>query len=183
MTAFDDDRLPLVLGGAIAAVVVALGAAALLLGPGRAGPGGGAPSARDGKSLSVPPGGGASGSAGGGPRATVSSGGRAGKDTVVVTMTDTLAFEADSVVIHVGGTILWKNTSVLIHTSTDDPASAAIEGDAVLPEGADPWNSGQLKPGESFARTFTVPGLYRYFCVPHEVAGMKGVIRVTEGSK
>lgn len=113
-----------------------------------------------------------------GPGASPAAG--AEEDTVVVTMTNTLTFEPDSVRIEPGATVLWKNTSVLIHTSTDDPAREAIEGDAVLPDAAESWNSGQLEPGESFAHTFTVPGEYHYFCVPHEAAGMKGVIRVQE---
>jgi hypothetical protein len=33
-------------------------------------------------------------------------------------------------------------------------------------------------PGESFSVTFDTPGVYDYFCVPHEQAGMVGRIIV-----
>jgi hypothetical protein len=35
-----------------------------------------------------------------------------------------------------------------------------------------------MQPGQTFAHTFTVPGVYRYVCTLHETAGMKGVIIV-----
>jgi len=47
-----------------------------------------------------------------------------------------------------------------------------------IPEGAAPWDSGFLLPGESFSVTLTVPGVYDYFCLPHEHAGMVGRIVV-----
>lgn len=47
-----------------------------------------------------------------------------------------------------------------------------------LPEGAEPWDSGYLLPEESFSVTLTVPGVYDYYCLPHEHAGMVGRIVV-----
>ena len=47
-----------------------------------------------------------------------------------------------------------------------------------IPEAAEPWNSDFLLPGESFDVTLTVPGVYDYYCVPHEMAGMVGRIVV-----
>jgi plastocyanin len=48
-----------------------------------------------------------------------------------------------------------------------------------IPEGAEPWNSGFLvKPGAQFDVTFTVEGVYDYYCLPHEQAGMVGRIIV-----
>lgn len=116
----------------------------------------------------------AAGSGRGGDRAAVSR----LADTTVVEMTDQLKFDPAEVTIHIGDTVVWRNTSVLIHTVTDDASKAVRPEDAGLPKGAKPWNSGQLKPGGSFSRTFTVPGEYRYFCIPHEAAGMKGALRV-----
>jgi plastocyanin len=44
-----------------------------------------------------------------------------------------------------------------------------------IPEGAEPWDSGFLiNPGSHFEVTLTVPGVYDYFCAPHEAAGMVG---------
>jgi plastocyanin len=48
-----------------------------------------------------------------------------------------------------------------------------------IPDGAVPWDSGFLvKPGATFDVTLTVPGVYDYYCVPHEAAGMVGRIVV-----
>ena len=48
-----------------------------------------------------------------------------------------------------------------------------------IPEGAAPWDSGYLvKPGDHFDVTLTAPGVYDYYCVPHEAAGMVGRIVV-----
>lgn len=47
-----------------------------------------------------------------------------------------------------------------------------------IPSGAEPWDSGYLLPGKSFEITLTAPGVYDYYCVPHEVAGMVGRILV-----
>ncbi len=97
----------------------------------------------------------------------------------VVGMTNTLRFEPDTVRVPVGGTVEWRNTSLLVHTVTGDPAKATLEGSARLPEGAEPFDSGNLEPKATFRHTFTVPGTYGYFCIPHEGAKMKGVVIVT----
>jgi len=48
-----------------------------------------------------------------------------------------------------------------------------------IPDGAAPWDSGFLvKAGATFDVTLTVPGVYDYFCMPHEGAGMVGRIVV-----
>ncbi len=69
------------------------------------------------------------------------------------------------------------------HTATDDPAKNPVADQfpeySVLPDGADPWDSGILQPGESFSYTFTVPGTYSYFCLPHVLSGMLGTVEVT----
>lgn len=47
-----------------------------------------------------------------------------------------------------------------------------------IPEKASSWDSGYLLPGESFEWVFEEPGVYDYFCLPHEFAGMVGRIVV-----
>lgn len=47
-----------------------------------------------------------------------------------------------------------------------------------IPIAAEPFHSGFLLPGESFEITLTVPGVYDYYCLPHEKAGMVGRIVV-----
>jgi plastocyanin len=50
-----------------------------------------------------------------------------------------------------------------------------------IPENAVPWDSGFLvHPGDHFDVTLTVPGVYDYYCMPHEGAGMVGRIVVGE---
>lgn len=47
-----------------------------------------------------------------------------------------------------------------------------------IPDGAEPWDSGYLLPEESFEVRLTVPGVYDYYCQPHEFSGMVGRIVV-----
>ncbi len=97
----------------------------------------------------------------------------------VVELTTTLNFAPERVVVPAGGMVEWRNTSLLTHTVTaarelaDDPAHVR------LPEGAAPFNSGDLPPGQIYRHTFDVPGEYRYFCQPHEGLGMLGTVVVT----
>jgi hypothetical protein len=49
-----------------------------------------------------------------------------------------------------------------------------------IPEGAEPWDSDYLLPDETFTVTLTAPGVYDFYCVPHEHAGMVGRIVVGE---
>ncbi len=47
-----------------------------------------------------------------------------------------------------------------------------------IPQAATPWNSDYLLPEESFEVTLAVEGVYDFFCIPHEHAGMVGRIVV-----
>jgi len=47
-----------------------------------------------------------------------------------------------------------------------------------IPDAATPWDSGLLLPDEAFEVTLTAPGVYDYYCQPHEQAGMVGRIVV-----
>ncbi|MEZ6012509.1 MAG: plastocyanin/azurin family copper-binding protein [Hyphomonas sp.] len=47
-----------------------------------------------------------------------------------------------------------------------------------IPAAAEPWDTGFLMPGESAEVVLTVPGVYDYYCVPHEMAAMVGRIVV-----
>lgn len=78
-----------------------------------------------------------------------------------------------------GTVIRWVNeanvhTVTAYHPSNDSHALR-------IPPGADPWDSGYLiNPGDSFEITLTEPGVYDYYCAPHEAAGMVGRIVVEE---
>lgn len=96
----------------------------------------------------------------------------------LVEMTDAMQFEPARVTIRAGQVVEWRNDSVLVHSATLDPDRAVRPEDASLPAGAAPFDSGLLEPGARFRHRFPVPGTYRYYCLPHEAAGMTGVIVV-----
>lgn len=100
------------------------------------------------------------------------------KAAAIVTMSDALKFSPQSVHIHSGDVVEWRNTSLLVHTVTADPSLAALPSSARLPAGAKPFNSGNLDPDGVFRHRFTTPGTYKYFCIPHEAAGMTGEVVV-----
>jgi plastocyanin len=108
-------------------------------------------------------------------------GGQAGgaqKPAATVKMTDKLRFDPDRVKVKVGDEVLWTNTSAITHTVTDDTSKARDPKDAMLPQGAPPFNSGSIDPGGQWRFRFTVPGRYKYFCMPHEAMGMLGEVEV-----
>lgn len=97
----------------------------------------------------------------------------------VVQMNDELKFVPDRLTVKVGDTVTWRNAGTVAHTVTDDPAKAQNKANATLPSGAEPWDSGLVAGGQTWSRTFGTAGDYRYFCVPHESAGMLGTLTVT----
>ncbi len=97
---------------------------------------------------------------------------------VVVEMNNALRFVPDQVMVKVGDTVEWRNIQTFPHTVTADPDKAANPGNVELPDGAEPFDSGVLRAGQTFRRTFTKPGRYRYVCLPHEGAGMLGSVIV-----
>jgi plastocyanin len=99
---------------------------------------------------------------------------------VEVGMTNRLTFTPDTVRIRVGQTVRWRNSSDVIHTVTADPGRAADASHISLPEGAETFDSGNMEPGSTFERTFSVAGTYQYVCLPHELAGMVGWVIVSE---
>lgn len=87
-------------------------------------------------------------------------------------------YDSGEITIRVGETVVWVNEGGANHTVTADPELADDPGVSVLlPEGAEPFNSGKIRTGERFAHTFLVPGTYKYFCIPHE-SRMVGMIHV-----
>ena len=98
--------------------------------------------------------------------------------TAVIKATDQLTFTPSTLEIESGQTVVWRNDSVLVHTVTADPEKATMPKSVKLPDGAKPFASGKLAPQEAFSHRFSVPGIYTYFCVPHEGAGMRGTVIV-----
>jgi plastocyanin len=95
----------------------------------------------------------------------------------VVGMSD-MGFLPRTLVINAGEQVIWTNSSKLTHNVIADPGKAVFALDVKLPSGVAPFGSSLLLPGQTFSRTFDVPGVYRYVCTLHETSGMKGTIVV-----
>ncbi|MDA8395066.1 MAG: plastocyanin/azurin family copper-binding protein [Candidatus Dormibacteraeota bacterium] len=122
---------------------------------------------------------GASGAPGSSTSTTSSGGCTAAnaQSSVTVDATNSLKFTPASVCLKAGGTVTWDNVGNLPHTTTDESSLAANPADAELPKGAVGWNQ-PIAPGKPFSLKLTVPGTYKYFCIPHELLGMLGQITV-----
>jgi plastocyanin len=86
----------------------------------------------------------------------------------------------DPIGIHVrpGQTIRWTNRDPgNAHTATAYHP-AILDRPRRVPARAEPWDSDYLLPGEAFSVVLTAEGVYDYYCVPHEHAGMVGRIVV-----
>jgi plastocyanin len=92
-------------------------------------------------------------------------------------------FDPVGIVIRPGQTVRWINRDPgNSHTATAyHPQNS--EKPLRIPERAIPWNSDYLLPNESFSVTLTLEGVYDYFCIPHEHAGMVGRIVVGRPGK
>jgi plastocyanin len=103
----------------------------------------------------------------------------ASTQSVLIKMADTPAvYEPAKVTVKVGQPVEWINTGKNVHSVTLVPDDAQNPKDVSEPTGATTFDSGFMAPGGKFTHTFTVPGTYHYFCVPHEKAGMVGVVVV-----
>jgi plastocyanin len=79
-----------------------------------------------------------------------------------------------------GATVTWRNDDPANSHTTTAYHPANRNHPLRIPAGAEPWNSDYLLPGQRFSVTLTVPGVYDFFCIPHEMAGMAGRIVVAE---
>lgn len=79
---------------------------------------------------------------------------------------ETQTFVPDTllVVIGVNNTVTWVNNDIAAHTVTSTTGA---------------FNSGNISPGNGWAYTFTVPGVYEYYCTYH--TWMKGTVLVKQG--
>ena len=99
--------------------------------------------------------------------------------TAIIKMSDKPPkFMPDKVTIKAGQTVQWVNNAKTLHSVDGDPTMALKSSDVSLPPGAKSFDSGFMKPDMTWEYTFTVPGTYKYTCVPHEKDGMNGEIIV-----
>jgi plastocyanin len=87
-------------------------------------------------------------------------------------------FDPIGVLIQPGQTVRWissdpanSHTATAYHPKNDSHSLR-------IPKEAPPWNSDYLLPNQKFEIRLTVDGVYDYFCIPHEQAGMVGRIIV-----
>jgi plastocyanin len=83
-----------------------------------------------------------------------------------------VGFDPVGLLIQPGRTVRFLCEANYHTTSAYHPANA--NHSLRIPRTAQPWSSDVLQPGEQFEVTLTVPGVYDYFCAPHENAGMVG---------
>jgi plastocyanin len=103
----------------------------------------------------------------------------AAQPAVIIKMLDMPpVFRPTTVTIKAGETVEWQNVGNEVHHATSDPSAAISAKDISDPPGARPFDSGFIRPGETFSYTFTTPGLYRYACAVHETKGMVGEVLV-----
>jgi plastocyanin len=69
-------------------------------------------------------------------------------------------FKPKVLVVRAGTTVKWSNKDEVEHTATSD---------------TDMWDSGYLAKGEEFSFTFSEPGIYPYYCIPHGAPGGVGM--------
>ena len=105
---------------------------------------------------------------------------RQGPPVVTIHMTVAKQYSPKTVTISVGDTVEWVNDDPAnLHNITTDKDATDIPKAISMPRGAKPFNSGLIVQGQRFRYTFTVPGWYRYVCVPHQPE-MVGTIIVKE---
>lgn len=100
-----------------------------------------------------------------------------GASAARVTMTD-MTFVPAVIEIRAGQAVTWQNTSGTLHTVVDDANVALNRADIALPVGAAAFASPFLRSGDTYARAFPEPGVYRYVCTQHERNGMIGMVIV-----
>ena len=98
--------------------------------------------------------------------------------TVIVRMTDGLRFKPSAGRRHAGDTVEWQNTSRLSHTVTADARAPRRARKLSCLAGPRLSIRAQIAPGGTYRHTFTVPGTYKYICVPHADLGMVGEVIV-----
>lgn len=88
----------------------------------------------------------------------------------------TVHFDPIGIRVAPGQRIRWRCIANVHTTTAYHPKN--MKHSLRIPNAAQPWDSGYLLPGQTFEVTLTVEGVYDFFCLPHEMAGMVGRIIV-----
>ncbi len=145
--------------------------------------GGGSDSGDDGDS-------GSGGDASDGGETESSDGGSGSEwtETSTVEMTDELAYEPKKIQVESGTTVTFENVGSIGHTVTayedkipdgaDYFASGGFDSLQAAKDGYSNGQGGNIPKGESYEVTLETTGTYEYYCIPHEMNGMVGTIKV-----
>lgn len=87
-------------------------------------------------------------------------------------------FDPIGVLVKPGQTVRWTNLNEGNSHTTTAYSPANFDRPLRIPKAAKSWDSDYLLPNETFSITFTEKGVYDYYCIPHEHAGMVGRIIV-----
>jgi plastocyanin len=110
------------------------------------------------------------------------------EQTSTVNMTDQLTYSPKKIEVEAGTTVTWRNVGSVGHTVTayEDElpdgaeffASGDFDSESAAVDGYESDNGGNIEAGESYEYTFETTGTYEYYCIPHEMNGMTGTVRV-----
>ena len=108
--------------------------------------------------------------------------------TDTVEMTDELTYEPKQIEVEAGTTVTFENVGAVGHTVTayedeipDDAeyfASGDFDSQQAAKDGYSSGQDGNVPGGESWEHTFETTGTYEYYCIPHEMNGMVGSVKV-----
>jgi plastocyanin len=106
--------------------------------------------------------------------------------TSTVEMTNGLAYEPKRIEVEAGTTVTFENVGSVAHSVTayEDKipegatyfASGGFDSQSAA-EDAYP-DEGAIGEGGTYEHTFETTGEYEYYCIPHEMNGMVGYVRV-----
>lgn len=95
---------------------------------------------------------------------------------VVVVRIKADGFDPATLTVAPGTEVRWTNDDAFAHTVTSQDRT--IAGTPAVPGPAAGWDSGPVRPGETFAHRFDVEGTYLYWCPEHQAEQMVGTVRV-----
>jgi len=84
-------------------------------------------------------------------------------ETLTVVTIQGMEFLPKVTKVHVGETVRWVNDTYTLHN--------VVSNDGL-------FKSPMLEESQGFSFRFTKPGIYKYYCKPHRLMGMKGQIIV-----
>ncbi|WP_345786275.1 plastocyanin/azurin family copper-binding protein [Halolamina sp.] len=115
-----------------------------------------------------------------------SSAGSSDSPTETVDMTDDLAFAPKRIEVEAGTTVTWENVGSIGHSITayEDEipdgatyfASGGFDSQQAAKDGYP--DDGNVTEGGTYEHTFETKGEYKYYCIPHEMNGMVGFVKV-----